>query len=65
LVRKVAKVVASHVPFSVIASVVSVPVKVGLARGALSAKVVASEVPCIVIAGVDMLPVKVGLARGA
>ena len=41
LVRKVAKVVASDVPFSVMAGVVSVPVKVGLASGALSAKAVA------------------------
>ena len=65
LVRKVAKVVASGVPLSVMAGVVSVPVKVGLARGANKAKVVASDVPLSVITGVDMLPVNVGLARGA
>ncbi len=47
------------------AGVVSVPVKVGLASGALSAKVDASDVPLSVIAGVDMLPVNIGLARGA
>ena len=47
------------------AGVVSVPVKVGLARGALSAKVDASDVPFSVIAGVLMLPVNIGLSIGA
>ena len=65
LVRKVAKVVASDVPFSVMAGVLMLPVKVGLAIGALSDKVVVRGTPAIVIAGVLMLPVKVGLARGA
>ena len=65
LVKKVARVDASDVPFRVIAGVDMLPVKVGLTRGALSAKVVAKGVPAIVIAGVDILPVKVGLARGA
>ena len=63
--RKVAKVVASDVPLSVMAGVVSVPVNVGLASGANEAKVVARDVPLSVMAGVDMLPVKTGLARGA
>ncbi len=34
LVKKVAKVVASHVPLSVIAGVDMLPVNIGLARGA-------------------------------
>ena len=40
LVRKVANVVASEVPFSVIAGVLMLPVHIGLSIGALSAKLV-------------------------
>ena len=65
LVRKVANVVASDVPLSVMEGVLMLPVNIGLARGANKAKVVASDVPLSVITGVDMLPGNTGLAIGA